>query len=77
MALAQQRIRVEGYSDSDVYYKVAMLQLKSGMTHLAIEGIEPTIQNLVMIRQLLDQVVKKIDEQLPQLVQAGVQEQHA
>jgi hypothetical protein len=74
MALAQQRIKIEGFSDSDVYYKVGVVQLKSGRTHLAIEGIDPTIQNLVTIRQLLDQVVKKIDEQLPQLVQAGVQE---
>lgn len=77
MALAQQRIRVEGFSDSSVHYKVAVLQLVTGQTHLAIEGIEPTIENLVAVRQLLDQIVRKIDEQLPQLVQAGVQEQHA
>ena len=51
-----------------------MLQLKTGAVHLAIEGVEPTIDNLVQIRQLLDQVVKKIDDQLPQLVQQNVTE---
>lgn len=70
----QQRIRVEGFADSMVHLKIAVLQLKTGAVHLAIEGIEPTIQNLVDIRQLLDQVMKRIDDQLPQLVQHGVEE---
>jgi hypothetical protein len=68
----QQRIIVEGFSDSMVHLKIAVLQLKTGQVHLAIEGVEPTIQNLVDIRQLLDQVIKKIDRQLPELVQHGV-----
>ena len=71
--LIQQRIRVEGFADSLVHLKIAVLQLRTGEVHLAIEGVEPTIQNLVDIRQLLDQVVKKIDRQLPQLVQDGVE----
>lgn len=74
MGFAQQRIRVEGFSDSQVHLKVAVLQLKTGQVHFAIEGVEPTVQNLVDIRQLLDQIVKRIDDQLPQLVQAGVTE---
>jgi len=74
MGLAQQRIKVEGFSDSQVNLKIAVLQLKTGAVHLAIEGVEPTIDNLVQIRQLLDQVVKKIDDQLPQLVQQNVAE---
>jgi hypothetical protein len=72
--LVQQRIRVEGFAESTVNLKIAVLQLRTGQVHLAIEGVEPTIENLVTIRQLLDQVVKRIDDQLPQLVQAGVQE---
>jgi len=72
--LRQQRIKVEGFSDSIVHLKIAVLQLKTGQVHLAIEGVEPTIQNLVDIRQLLDQVMRKIDDQLPQLVQQGVTE---
>ena len=71
--LIQQRIRVEGFADSMVHLKIAVLQLRTGQVHLAIEGVEPTIQNLVDIRQLLDQVVKKIDRQLPQLVQEDVE----
>jgi hypothetical protein len=74
MALIQQRIRVEGFADSQVHLKIAVLQLNTGQVHLAIEGVEPTIQNLVDIRQLLDQVTKKIDDQLPQLVSQGVKE---
>jgi len=74
MGLVQQRIRVEGFSDSQVHLKIAVLQLVTGQVHLAIEGVEPTMQNLVEIRQLLDQVTKKIDDQLPQMVQRGVEE---
>jgi len=71
---AQRRIKVEGFFPSDVNVVVAILQLKTGAIHLAIEGVEPTIQNLVEIRQMLDQVMMKIDAQLPQLVQQGVNE---
>ena len=74
MGLAQQRITVEGFSDSQVNLKIAVLQLKTGAVHLAIEGVEPTIDHLVQIRQLLDQVVTRIDDQLPQLVQQNVAE---
>lgn len=74
MPLIQQRIRVEGFSDSQVNLKIAVLQLNTGAVHLAIEGVESTIDNLVQIRQLLDEVTKRIDAQLPQLVQENVAE---
>ena len=70
----QQRIKVEGFSSSDVHLAVAVLQLRTGQVHLAIEGMEPTIAHLVEIRQLLDEVTAKIDAALPRLVQRGVQE---
>ena len=72
--MEQQRVRVDGWSDSDIHLKVAVIQTRSGQIHMAIEGVEPSIQNLVNIRQLLDQVCKKIDEQLPQMVTQSVVE---
>lgn len=70
--MEQRRIKVEGWSDSDIHMKVVVLQAKTGEVHLAIEGIEPSVQNLAQIRMLLDEVCKKIDGLLPQLVTNAV-----
>jgi hypothetical protein len=72
--MEQRRIKVEGWSGSDINVVVAVIQSRTGQIHLAIEGVEPTIPNLVNIRQMLDAVVQKIDEHLPKLVQDSVAE---
>lgn len=75
MILTQQRrIKVEGFADSDIHVVIAVIQRPTGHVHMVIEGVDPTIQNLVDVRQLLDQMVKEIDAKLPQLVQQGVKE---
>lgn len=72
---AQQRIRVEGFSDSDTNLKVAIIQLKTGQVFMKIEGCDPSIENLVHIRQMMDSMVKEIDKKLPQLVIAEVEKE--
>ena len=72
--MEQRRIKVDGYSPSDIHLTIAVIQTKTGAIHLAMEGVDPTIQNLVQIRQLLDEVCKKIDTHLPKLVQDSVKE---
>jgi hypothetical protein len=74
MVHPQQRVRVEGFADSDVHVKIAVVQLKTGSVHLVVEGVESTIQNLIDVRQLLDQMVKEIDAKLPSLVNESVKE---
>lgn len=72
--MEQRRIKIEGWPDSDVNLKIAVIQSKTGAVHLAIEGVEPTMQNLVQIRMLLDEVCKKIDTLLPKLLNDSVKE---
>ena len=73
--MEQRRIKVEGWNPSDIHLTIAIIQTRTGQIHFEIEGCEPTIQNLVSIRQLLDQVCKKIDDLLPKFVQDSVKEQ--
>jgi ABC-type uncharacterized transport system permease subunit len=70
--MEQHRIKVEGWSASNINIVVAVIQSRTGQIHLAIEGVEPTIPNLINVRQMLDEVIKKIDEQLPTIVQESV-----
>jgi len=72
--MGQRRVKVEGFALSDVHVTIAVVQLKTGSVHLVVEGIEPTVQSLVDVRQLLDQMVKEIDAKLPQLVNESVKE---
>lgn len=75
--LGQRRVKVEGFEFSSINCVIAIVQLRTGQVHMVIEGVEPTIQNLVDIRQLLDQMVKEIDAKLRQMVQASVTEMNA
>lgn len=75
-AREQRRIRVDGFPDSDVNLIVAVIQRKDGRVALVPQGVEPTLQNLVDIRQLLDLMVKELDAKFPQMVQASVKENH-
>jgi hypothetical protein len=70
----QRRIKVDGFCDSDVHVAVTVVQLKTGAVHMAIQGVEPTLPNLVDIRQMLDQMVKELDAKFPQMVNASVKE---
>lgn len=72
--MEQRRIKVEGWNPSDIHLTVAIIQTRTGQIHFEIEGCEPTIQNLVSIRQLLDEVCKKIDDLLPKFVQDEVKQ---
>jgi hypothetical protein len=70
----QRRIHVDGFCDSDVHVAVTVVQLKTGAVHMAVQGVEPTLQNLVDIRQLLDGMVKELDAKFPQMVNDNVKE---
>jgi hypothetical protein len=72
--MEQRRIKVEGWNPSDIHLTIAIIQTCTGQIHFEIEGCEPTIPNLVAIRQLLDQVCKKIDDLLPKFVQDEVKQ---
>ncbi len=67
----QHRIKIDGFFASDVHMVVAVVVLRTGATQMVVEGVDPTIENLVGIRQLLDEMVKEIDRKLPVLVQQG------
>jgi hypothetical protein len=41
---------------------------------MAIEGCEPSVQNLVKVRELIDGMLKEIDRKLPAMVQADVRQ---
>jgi len=71
----QRRIKVDGYHHSDVHFYVALCVLKTGGVGMVIDGIEPTVQNLADIRNLLDGMVKEIDQKLPALVLESVNKQ--
>jgi hypothetical protein len=70
----QRRIHVDGFADSDVHLVVSVVQLRTGAVHMAIQGVEPTLQNLVAIRQLLDEMVKELDAKFPKMVKDNVAE---
>lgn len=70
----QRRIRVEGWADSDVNLIVAIVQQRDGKIGMAVQGIEPSLENLVEIRQLLDLMVKELDAKFPLMVQQSVKE---
>lgn len=72
--MKQRRVRVDGFSDSDVNVKVAIVQLRTGQVFLAVDGVEPTLQNLVEIRQLMDAMVKELDNRFPRMVRNSVRE---
>ena len=73
-ARTQRRIRVEGWADSDVNLIVAVMQQRDGKVGMAVQGVEPTLGNLVDIRQLLDLMVKELDAKFPQIVAQSVKE---
>lgn len=73
----QRRIKVDGYHHSDVHFYVALCVLNAGGVGMVIDGIEPTLQNLSDIRNLLDGMVKEIDRKLPALVLESVNKQVA
>lgn len=73
-AKTQRRIRVDGWADSDVNLIVAVMQQRDGRVGMAVQGVEPTIEHLVQIRQLLDLMVKELDAKFPQMVQESVKE---
>ena len=75
--LGQRRVKVEGFEFSSIHCTVAVVQLQTGKVYMVVDGVEPTVQNLVDIRQLLDQMVKEIDGKLPQMVQQSVKEMNA
>jgi hypothetical protein len=70
----QRRIRVEGFADSDVNLIVAVIQRRDGQIGMAVQGAEPSLENLVQIRQLLDLMVRELDAKFPQMVQQSVKE---
>ncbi len=74
VCMEQRRVKVDGFAPSDTHATIAVIQLKTGEVHMVIEGIAPTVQSLVDVRQLLDGMVKEIDRKLPQLVQDSVKE---
>jgi hypothetical protein len=70
----QRRIHVDGFHDSDCHLIVAVIQRKDGQVGMAVEGCEPTLQNLVQVRQLLDTMVKELDAKFPQMVTDSLKE---
>lgn len=74
MEKEQRRIRVEGFADSDVNLIVAVIQRRDGQIGMAVQGVEPTLENLVQVRQLLDMMVRELDMKFPQMVQQMVRE---
>jgi hypothetical protein len=70
----QRRIKVEGFADSDLNLVVAVMQLRDGQIGMAVQGVEPSLENLVQIRQLLDLMVRELDAKFPQMVQQSVKE---
>ena len=60
------RIHVDGYHDSDYTLAVAMLQFPDGQVGLAVDGCEPSFENLIEVHRLLTIMVNKVDERIQQ-----------
>ena len=73
----QRRIRVEGWADSDVNLIVAIVQQRDGKIGMAVQGVDPSLENLVQIRQLMDCMVKELDAKFPQMVLESIKKEMA
>lgn len=71
---AQRRIKVDGFDDSDVYFKVAIVVLKTGELKMIVEGLEQSLQHLADIRQMFASMARDIDRKLPEFMRETVHE---
>ena len=62
--VSPRRIHVDGYHHSDYHLAVAVMQFDTGQIGLAVDGVEPTFENLVKIHQLLCVVSNELDNKI-------------
>lgn len=71
---AQRAIKVDGFDDSDVYFKIAVVVLKTGELKMVVEGLDQSLQNLAYVRGIFASMARDIDKKLPIFMQESVNE---
>lgn len=61
---SSRRVKIAGVSDSDCVLAIGLFQLQNGQVGMAVDGVEPTFQELVRVHALMTAVLTEMDHRL-------------